>query len=85
VEINASDDRAANNLISKIEDIANNDTIRGNNRPALICLDEIDGVSEGEITGITKLLDYIENGKKPKPEDYPQKSTKQGITEPKQK
>lgn len=39
VEINASDDRSANHLISKLEDIASNDTIRGNRRPALICLD----------------------------------------------
>lgn len=39
VEINASDDRSAQNLISKLEDISNNDTIRGNKKPALICLD----------------------------------------------
>jgi chromosome transmission fidelity protein 18 len=59
VEINASDDRSATNLIRKIEDIANNDTLRGNNQPSLICLDEIDGVVEGEANGITKILDFL--------------------------
>lgn len=39
VEINASEDRSANNLIRKLEDIAGNNTIRGNKKPALICLD----------------------------------------------
>jgi hypothetical protein len=34
----------------------------------LICLDEIDGVCDGEANGIVKILDYIENGKKPKQE-----------------
>jgi hypothetical protein len=31
-------------------------------------LDEIDGVCEGEVSGISKLLDFIENGKKNKQE-----------------
>lgn len=59
VEINASDDRSANNLISKIEDIAGNDTLRESKKPALICLDEIDGIVDGEANGISKVLDFI--------------------------
>ena len=38
-EINASEDRSANNLIKKLEDIAGNETIRQNQKPTLICLD----------------------------------------------
>lgn len=53
-------------MIRKIEDIAGNSTLRGNKKPALICLDEIDGVAEGEASGIAKVLEYIETGKKPK-------------------
>lgn len=66
IEINASDDRSANNLIEKIEELSGNDTIRSNKKPALICLDEIDGIAEAEASGIAKLLEFIEKGKKPK-------------------
>jgi len=38
--------------------------MRGNKKPAFICLDEIDGVADGEANGIAKILEYLENGKK---------------------
>lgn len=45
-EINASEDRSANHLIKKLEDIAGNETIRSNQKPTLICLDEVDGAAD---------------------------------------
>lgn len=55
-EINASEDRSANNLIKKLEDIAGNETIRQNQKPTLICLDEVDGAAENEASGFSKVL-----------------------------
>ena len=65
-EINASDDRSASHLIDQIENFSTCETIKQGNKPALICLDEIDGITENEANGIKSILEYLETGKKKK-------------------
>ena len=42
-EINASDDRSAVSLITKISNFADNNTLRQDKKPSLIIIDEVDG------------------------------------------
>lgn len=68
-EINASDERTANILIEKIENITKTESIKKNSpdyKPSLIIIDEVDGSLESEYSGaITSLMKYIYNEGKP--------------------
>lgn len=46
IEINASDNRSAKNLISRLEEMTNNESVTANGKPTLIILDEVDGIVE---------------------------------------
>jgi DNA polymerase III delta prime subunit len=51
VELNASDDRSANTLITKIEALGKTNSI-SSGKPTMIIIDEVDGALEQEGNGI---------------------------------
>lgn len=48
VEINASDERTAENLITRIETMCNNHSLQMKDAKTLVILDEVDGALESE-------------------------------------
>ncbi|GFR50397.1 hypothetical protein Agub_g12613, partial [Astrephomene gubernaculifera] len=63
-EINASDDRTANTLATKIQDAVQMTAVLGGGRPNCVIVDEIDGATGGSETGgaVAALLKLIRAG-----------------------
>lgn len=58
-EINASDDRSGKTIRERIVDAQSNRAVFGDKRPALVILDEIDGMEGGKDGGIAELVRMI--------------------------
>lgn len=81
-EINASDDRSGRTLIQKIDNLATNQTIRSEKKPACIIIDEVDGALDSDSNGIKEVLHYLETGVvagAPMKKEKTEKSDKNGI------
>jgi nucleoside-triphosphatase THEP1 len=61
-EINASDDRSGKSLISKIDNLVSNMTIRKDQKPTCIVIDEVDGALDSDSNGLKEVLHYLETG-----------------------
>ena len=67
VEINASDDRSAKTIQERIADAQGMRSVFGERRPALVILDEIDGMEGGATGGIAELVKKLKATPSPLP------------------
>ena len=58
-EINASDDRSAKTLISKIDNFVTNKTVGREQKPICVIIDEVDGALDSENNGLKEVLQYL--------------------------
>ncbi|KAF9438709.1 hypothetical protein BGZ76_005654 [Entomortierella beljakovae] len=86
IEVNASDDRTGQSVKGKIESVLDNQSIIGNNKPSLLIIDEIDGVSSsgGEHSFIKLLVDIatVEAATKEDKAKAAGKKSKKGTKKP---
>ena len=58
-EINASDDRSAKALITKIDSFVTNKTVGRQQKPVCVIIDEVDGALDSDSNGIRQVLHYL--------------------------
>jgi chromosome transmission fidelity protein 18 len=58
-EINASDDRSGRTLIHKIDNLVTNHTVRTQQKPTCVIIDEVDGALDSDSNGIREVLNYL--------------------------
>jgi SpoVK/Ycf46/Vps4 family AAA+-type ATPase len=77
-EINASDDRSARSLITKIDNLTSNRTVGREQKPVCVIIDEVDGALDSDSNGIKEVLQYLETGVPPgqAKSDKPEKKDK---------
>lgn len=67
MEINASDERSGKTIRERISDAQSMQSMFGSKRPALIILDEVDGMDGGPSGGITELVKIVKATASPMP------------------